>query len=160
MSARGILRTGLVAAAGAVGAFLLDPARGRARRARLRDRSRSFLRREVHAAGRQASLQRGRVVGLAHRMRHRQPSLPESDRVLLDKIRSEVLGRHPRIAHHINLDACDGRVTLRGEVDDLAEVDDVLAAMRRVPGVVEVTSLLHAPGQPAPNKADALRAHA
>jgi len=158
MSAPRTARLALVAAMGAAGAFLFDPDRGRARRARLRDKTRSALRRDVRAVERQASRQRGRLGGLAHRATHRsQP--PENDRVLVDKVRSEVLGRRAGITHQITIDAVDGVVTLRGEIEDMAAVDQLVAAVGRVPGVSGVTSLLHGVGQPAPNKAAARQVH-
>jgi len=155
--AAGVVKLCLAAAAGAAWAFLLDPARGRARRARLRDQTRSALRRDVGALERRARRQRGRLRGVAHRVSHRTTAPPDNDQVLVDKVRSEVLGRHPTIAHQINIDAVDGLLTLRGEIDDTAAADDLLAAMRKVAGVHGVRSLLHGPGQPAPNKAAARR---
>ena len=97
------------------------------------------------------------MSGRAYRLTHRGSTPPRSDQVLLDKVRSEVLGRHPRIAHQMNIDAADGVITLRGEIDDIAEADALLAALRGVAGVEDVISLLHGPGQAAPNKAPARR---
>ena len=155
MRAAGAAKVAVVAAAGAAWAFLFDRNRGRARRAQLRDQARSTLRRDLRAIERQASLRRGRLGGLAHRATHRNPTLPENDQVLVDKVRSEVLGRRPEVAHHVSVDAVGGVVTLRGELDDAAASSELVAAVRQVAGVIDVTDLLHRSGEPAPNKVQA-----
>ena len=123
----------------------------------LRDRGRATIRREWRAVGRQAHYERGRAEGIAHRLRQGAPRAPEDDATLVDKIRSEVLGRIVA-GPHITLDAADGVVTLRGQIADRDRALDIEEQVRRVPGVVDVVNLLHAPGMPAPNKGDALRA--
>jgi hypothetical protein len=150
-------RTAVAAGVGAAAAYLLDPDRGRGRRARLRDQSRAFGRRQARALERQASFQWGRAEGLVQRARHRGGHPPADDRALADRIRTEVLRDDP--AHtHLNIDAVGGVVSVRGEVADLQTAMDIERRMRAIPGVVEVENFLHAPGEPAPNKADALRA--
>jgi len=49
-------------------------------------------------------------------------------------------------------------VILRGQLDDVDAMFKVEHAVRNVPGVTAIKSLLHMPGTPAPNKADALAA--
>jgi hypothetical protein len=49
-------------------------------------------------------------------------------------------------------------VILRGQLDSGDEMHRIEEAVRKVPGVTAVTSLLHMPGTPAPNKAEALAA--
>jgi BON domain len=137
-------------------AYVFDPARGRRRRAELRDRGRAAVRREVRAVERQASYRKGRAEGFAHRLRHRTPEPPD-DNTLVDKIRSEVLGRVVD-GPHLTIDANDRVVTLRGQVDDQQAVEDIEREVRAMPGVADVVNLLHTPGTPAPNKIDALRA--
>lgn len=153
----GLMKMALAAAGGAATAYLYDPVRGRRRRAELRDRSRAMVRKEMRAVERQAHYERGRAEGIAHRLRGGAPSVPEDDMTLLDKIRSEVLGRLVA-GPHITIDACDGVVTLRGQIADRDRALDVEQQVREVPGVVDVVNLLHIPGMPAPNKIDALRA--
>ncbi len=137
-------------------AYVFDPARGRRRRAELRDRGRAAVRREVRAVERRASYRKGRAEGFAHRLRHRTPEPPD-DNTLVDKIRSEVLGRVVD-GPHLTIDANDRVVTLRGQVDDQQAVEDIEREVRAMPGVADVVNLLHTPGTPAPNKIDALRA--
>lgn len=156
MRGSALVKAAVAAAAGAAAAHLFDPDRGRSRRARLRDQARAFARREARAVQRRASFQRGRLEGVAQRLRHPVPTAPGDDRALADRVRSEALGRqadHP----HPTIDVVNGVVTVRGEVADPATAADVTRRIRAVPGVVGVENLLHRPGDPAPNKADALR---
>jgi osmotically-inducible protein OsmY len=83
---------------------------------------------------------------------------PANDHVLVDKVRSEVLGRMPDVEHRVSVDASNRVVTLRGELDDAAVATRLEAAVRGVPGVDDVVNLIHGPGEAAPNKADALNA--
>jgi osmotically-inducible protein OsmY len=60
---------------------------------------------------------------------------------------------------HINVDACQGVIHLRGELPSPEAIDRVTRAVRRVAGVETVESYLHLPGQPAPNKESVLNTH-
>lgn len=157
MKGSGLVKMTLAAGAGAATAYLFDPARGRRRRSELRDRGRATIRREWRSVERQAHYERGRVEGIAHKLRQSSPRAPEDDATLVDKIRSEVLGRIVA-GPHITLDAVAGVVTLRGQIADQDRALDIEGQVRQVPGVVDVVNLLHIPGMPAPNKVDALRA--
>jgi len=151
-------KVALAAAAGAGATYLLDPDRGKARRARLRDQTRATVRRDVRTVQRRVRYGRGRLEGALHRASDRNHEPPANDQVLVDKVRSEAMGRLPEIEHHISVDACNRVVTLRGELDDPAAVMRLEAAVRAVPGVEGVVNLVHRPGEVAPNKADALNA--
>jgi osmotically-inducible protein OsmY len=146
----------IAAAAGAALAYVFDPARGRRRRAELKDRGRATVRREVRAVERQASYGKGRAEGAIHKLRHPRPHVPEDDMTLVDKIRSEVLGRVD--GPHLTIDVNNRVVTLRGEVPDQRKAEQVEHEVRSTAGVIDVVNLLHQPGTPAPNKADALGA--
>jgi hypothetical protein len=141
-------------AAGAVAEYLLDPAGGRARRARLRDQSAAAVRRPVrqlqHTTEQKATYLRGRASGVAHRMAGRTEPVPD-DRALVDKVRSEVFGEPRFREHRVNIDAVDGVVTLRGQLDERATIRDLVAAVEAVPGVRRVENLLHTPHTAAPN---------
>jgi len=77
---------------------------------------------------------------------------PESDEALKAKIESEVFAgdKYPKGKIVVNVE--QGVAVLRGELEE----DDKIAALeqdvRKVTGVVDVTNLVHVPGQPAPNK--------
>jgi hypothetical protein len=157
MKGAGLTKITLAATAGAAIAYAFDPARGHRRRTELRDRGKATLRRELRAVERQASYGKGRAEGAIYRLRHRTQEPPEDDLTLVDKIRSEVLGRVVD-GPHLTIDACRSVVILRGEVPDLQAARDIENGVRAVPGVADVVNLLHTPGTPAPNKLDALKA--
>jgi osmotically-inducible protein OsmY len=141
------------AATGALTEYLLDPAAGRARRAKLRDQSVATARRPVKRVGRvtgqKVTYLRGRVQAAAHQMTRLRPVA--DDKTLADKVRSEVLGDPHFSAYTVNLDAVEGVVTLRGQIDNRDTIRDLVAAVERVHGVHRVENLLHTPGTEAPN---------
>ena len=58
----------------------------------------------------------------------------------------------------VTVDVEDGVVFLRGQLRGPEDIRSVEDAVREVPGVSEVRSLLHTAGSPAPNKAEAREA--
>jgi BON domain-containing protein len=149
-------RVGIVLAmgAGAAAMYYLDPDRGRGRRARARDQLAARRRQVARERERAQRYEEGVERGLAHGT---MPAhAPADDQALGDRVKS-ALG--PRLHHdRVSLDVSDGVVELRGELDDAASIEELLLRVRAVPGVRSVVSLLHLPGQPAPNKAEALAA--
>lgn len=138
---------------GAVAEYLLDPARGHARRAGLRERSAAAGRRSAKQVRRTAARRAAYVRGRAHRVGHRLTPYhpPVDDRTLVDRVRSEVFG-HRRFGRlSVNVDAFDGVVTLRGQLDDEDTIHDLEAAVGKVTGVRRVENLLHTPHTTAPN---------
>jgi hypothetical protein len=57
-------------------------------------------------------------------------------------------------AGEINVEAYDGCVTLRGQLEHPGDIRRLVEATRRVEGVREVRSYLHLPGTLPPNKAE------
>jgi BON domain len=157
MPGTGFVKMSVAAAMGAGVAYVFDPARGRRRRAEIRDRSGAMVRRELRVVERQAHYGRGRAEGLIHRLRQPIPHVPDDDLTLVDKVRSEALGRIVN-GPHLTIDACRRVVTLRGQVDSRDVAFAIESEVRSVPGVDNVVNLLHVPGTPAPNKVEALRA--
>jgi len=47
----------------------------------------------------------------------------------------------------INVNAENGKIVLRGEVDSAELIDDLVSKAHKVQGVEEVESLLHTPGK-------------
>lgn len=143
----------LGALVGAVAEYLLDPARGHARRAGLRERSAAAVRRPVRRARRTASKDVAYLRGRAHRMGHRlsRSHPPVDDRTLVDRVRSEVFGRRPFRGVSVNMDAVDGVLTLRGQLEDQDAIRDLVDAVGKVAGVRGVESMLHTPDAVAPN---------
>jgi uncharacterized membrane protein len=121
--------------------YLLDPQRGRARRARV-------INALVHASKAERRLvrkglkdARQRLHGVTERSR-RVFSEPAPDEVILGRVRSR-LGRAVAHAHGhaLDIECKDGRVILRGPVLT-ANADNVLRAVRGIPGVREVVDRL------------------
>jgi hypothetical protein len=114
--------------------YMLDPDKGRRRRAIARDRARSF----VHdtAAASTAALRdlRHRMQGVEARLRRmREGDASLDDLRLIERVRSR-LGRSVAHPHALHVGALAGRVTVSGPI--LAhEVAPLLAAIRSVPGV-------------------------
>lgn len=157
-AARGWLFAG---AAGAALMFFLDPDRGARRRHITRDRVAATARRGV---GRVRRLQRratADLYGLSRKIAHRAPAdaPPPNDATLVQKVES-MLFRDPTVPKgRININAENGTIVLRGELDRPDQIDTLVAAVRRVPGVHEVKNLLHLPHTPPPNKQEALEIH-
>ncbi|TDD27741.1 BON domain-containing protein [Kribbella turkmenica] len=122
--------------AGMVTEYLMDPDRGRARRARIRDRS-------AHAAqgmnGGLTGLSRdmtNRGRGIAMTARYRVTGRTADDAVLHDRVRAE-LGRCVSHPHAVQVRVDAGSVTLVGDV--LAEEEKTARhAVKRIPGVKNV----------------------
>lgn len=127
-------------AAGAGLMYLLDPERGRRRRARMRDQAISAWSNLDDAMGTTARDLQHRAQGLVAEARSTFERDDAPDQVLEARVRSEI-GRvvsHPRA---IDVRADQGRVTLSGPV--LArDVDNLLACVRKVHGVKEVENRL------------------
>jgi hypothetical protein len=134
LKSAGLTMAGLCA--GMVTQYLMDPDRGRTRRARLRDRS-------AHAAhGMNDGLSgltrdmsnRGR--GMAMAARYRVTGRSADDAVLHDRVRAE-LGRCVSHPHALQVRVDGGAVTLVGDV--LADEEKMARhAIKRIPGVKNV----------------------
>lgn len=142
-------RTGVIGGLG-LGAsvmYLLDPDRGRRRRAMLRDgiSARAFdSERFFKKSGRDIG---NRVRGMAAKTRNRVfPAGPVEDDVLAERVRSK-MGRYISHPGAIEVSAAAGRVTLRGPV--LAdEADGLIRAIESVRGVREVEDRLEVHSDP------------
>ncbi|HEX2195242.1 MAG TPA: BON domain-containing protein, partial [Candidatus Limnocylindria bacterium] len=140
----------LGALAGAAAAFLLDPERGRSRRARLADQTAAFFRDvsgNLERGGRYLS---STVQGKAEALRAAGTAeAPPNDAALAMKVESELF-RDPDVPKgDININVEQGIVVLRGQVADPSMSERLEKAARAVPGVWEVENLLHLPGEPA-----------
>lgn len=132
---------------GAALMYLLDPDRGRRRRAIARDGlasrvwgSGEFLEKTGRDVGNRArgmvARARGRVV----------PEGPVDDEVLAERVRSK-MGRSVSHPGAIEVTAESGRVTLRGPILE-DEIEDLLSTVRSVRGVHEVEDRLDVHGDP------------
>lgn len=120
--------------------YILDPDRGRRRRALVRDK---IAHSAKVGAGRFGATRRDlaqRATGVAARMRGSLRREAVDDAVLVERVRAQ-LGRlvsHPRA---IEVSAEEGRVTLSGPVLR-AEVNRLIDGVERVRGVCEVVHAL------------------
>jgi len=151
------------AGAGALLMYYLDPVAGRRRRALVRDRAAHVKNVFTRSLPRRIE-QRGRfMAGVARGIRHDaagiivhdgQHAAIEDDETLVARVRSEVLRRRGIKAGEIHLDAYEGCVTLRGQLQHMDDIRRLIEDTRHVDGVRQVRSYLHLPGTLAPNKAE------
>ncbi len=128
---------GLLLGAGLM--YLLDPVRGRRRRARLMEAVHNAERHERELLDKAARDARQRLHGLTERVKHR-PASDVPDQVVVDRVRSR-LGRvvsHPRAVDVVVL---DGRAILRGAIF-AHEASKAVAVTRATPGVRVVVDRL------------------
>jgi hypothetical protein len=135
----------LIAALGAgLGAgtmYVLDPARGRRRRARLQEAARHFTHRATDIAGMTARDVEHRVTGFAvHALDHLIEESPPSNDVLAARVRAR-LGRLVSHPGAIEVSASSGAVTLSGPVFE-AEVGQLIDGVRAVAGVTSIENRL------------------
>jgi osmotically-inducible protein OsmY len=129
-------------------AFFFDPQNGKRRRTVTRDRTLAFFRR---------SAMRGRAIPQAayatkQKLTHlREEPKPQPDDVTLArKVETEIF-RSPDVPKgDINVNAVDGVVYLRGQVEGPDLIRELEDQARKVQGVRDVRNLLHPPGTPAP----------
>ena len=142
-------RSGLtLAGLGAFAMYLLDPDRGKQRRARVKDAAVHTGYEAKKFSGRFQRDAANRVAGtIADAEKMLQWETPEvSDEVLLQRVRSAV-GRSVSHARALDVKCKDGAVELSGWVM-MYEVDDLVRAVRRVPGVKSASAFLHVANRP------------
>jgi osmotically-inducible protein OsmY len=151
------ISTGVALLAGAVGGaaaqFFLDGQAGRRRRHTARDRARSLARRRAHEAVARVDYAAGHAKGMVWSLRPR----PSDDRkyeelgdaALAHKVESEIFRAHDAPKGKVDVNAENGVVFLRGEVEP-EWIERLEHAAGHVNGVKAVRSLLHPPGTPAP----------
>ena len=130
--------------AGAGTAYLLDPVRGRRRRHVLRDRVGRLVRRATRATVRKQRYASGYLAGLVARARRLVGShdVSTDDRTVEQRIRSDAFRDVGVPAQSIDVRVEQGLVTLRGSVEAGTLADDLIARVRKVPGVIEVAAML------------------
>ena len=99
----------------------------------------------------------GQAAGIVHEATA-TATPPADDQALADRVRSEIFRRPDAAKGEVNVDVVDGVVSLRGELDDQAEIDRLVSGARAVPGVREVDNMLHVKETPAPQSKSSSRA--
>ena len=138
--------------AGVLLEYFLDPAAGRRRRHRARDRAVSRVRRGERRIAMRARRAESHAVGVGRRTLNsrRRRTEPLDDVTLTQKVQSELFRRAGTDKGRINVNAEDGVVFLRGTLEHDEDIERLAAAAREIAGVREVENLLHVPGTPAP----------
>ncbi|HVL39578.1 MAG TPA: BON domain-containing protein [Fimbriimonadaceae bacterium] len=128
------------AALGAAAMYLLDPDRGRTRRAMIGQRAGRLAREQRDALDASFRDARNRLVGKWHQAASRFHHDDVSDAALVARVRSE-MGRHIAHPSAVMVECHDGVVTLSGDV--LAdEVEALMSCARGVRGVKGVANRL------------------
>lgn len=124
--------------------YVLDPERGKRRRAMLRDRTTHALRSTRVTLGKKAQDMGNRARGLAAEARTALHREAVSDEVLEQRVRAQ-LGRAVLKPGDVEVIAAEGCVTLRGVVC-AGEVERLLRRVSRVRGVRSLESQLNVKG--------------
>ena len=136
---------------GALIAYLFDPQNGRRRRAMARDRVSSSFRKKAESVGNAATAKAEAVKQKATHLKEEEKPQPD-DVTLARKVETEIFRDADIPKGRINVNAENGKVVLRGEVEEPELITDLEKRTKKVQGVQEVENLLHVPGTPAPTK--------
>jgi osmotically-inducible protein OsmY len=118
------------------------------RRAQLAEHSSELARQATAAVGQGTG--DPAVTGAADEL---TPDLKDpSDAVLIERVRSDAIGPSEVRNSAIVTTVEGGVVTLRGQVDDHRQHDDLVARVLDVEGVEGIEDLTHLPNEPAPTR--------
>ena len=137
---------------GAALAYFLDPQSGRRRRHQTRDQLLSLARQGTKRARKLVHHASADAAGTARRATHalrRAEDVELDDATLVDKVVSIVFRKHDVPKGQININAENGVVFLRGQVEDPGLVETLETRVRKVRGVKDVENLLHTSDPPA-----------
>ena len=136
---------------GAALMFFFDPQQGRRRRAMAKDRTAGMLRRIFRRLGRAGRGVSAQAYGLTQKITHIREKEKELDDVTLArKVETEIFRDADAPKGQVVVNAVDGVVYLRGEVESEDRIRTLEEATRKISGVKGVENLLHLPGAPAP----------
>ena len=144
-------RFGLGAVVGALAALFLDPANGKRRRRTLRDRTRGLARRSGRKTIRLARGVTAGSYGTLQKAKHlHQVPKDYDDATLKAKVETELFRPEGAPKGKVNVNAQNGIVQLRGELDSRDLIEDLVHRTRKIQGVRDVENLLHIVGEQAP----------
>jgi osmotically-inducible protein OsmY len=137
------------AAIGAAAAWFLDPNDGTRRRNVARDKTTKYARQGKEQAAQKASYATSTIKGKASSAApgtSREPAEERlNDEALKAKVESEIFRDADAPKGQVAVSVEEGKVTLRGEVDDPAKIEELREAAAKVDGVRGVESTLHTP---------------
>jgi BON domain len=131
--------------------FIFDRGQAARRRHRARERGLAVLRRRSRDAARRAKYLEGVAQGVAYKTAHAVPGVgghkaPPDDVTLAQKVES-IAFREARVPkEHVNVNAENGIVSLRGRLERDEQITQLVRATEAIEGVRSVNNLLHAPG--------------
>lgn len=131
----------------AIAAYFLDPEEGTRRRHMARDRAMGFFRGRARQAERSARTGAAQAAGMAARVKATvtPDTPPADDHALADRVRTELFRPADSPKGQMNVDAVDGIVSLRGQVERVEQVREIEEQVRSIPGVRDVENHLHTP---------------
>ena len=133
---------------GAALAYYMDPRSGRRRRHLARDKAVSLARQGGRRGRRLVRHATSDFSGIAHRVANRRAPHDEAeldDATLVDRVESIVFRGRDIPKGQININAENGVVFLRGEVDRPELLEELESRVRKVRGVRGVENKLHVP---------------
>jgi osmotically-inducible protein OsmY len=133
---------------GALIVYFFDPNNGHRRRALARDRIPALFRRSSERVEQAGSAVTAEATAVGQKVKQdKEAEKPQPDDVTLArKVETEIFRDTKVPKGQINVNAENGKVFLRGEVDKPALIKDLEKRTRNVQGVREVENLLHTPG--------------
>ena len=139
---------------GAMLAYFFDPENGRRRRALVRQRIPAVFRNASKKAGGVSNAATAQASAMKQKATHlSEEEKPQPDDVTLArKVETEIFRDADIPKGRINVNAENGKVVLRGEVEQPELIKDLEQRTKKVQGVQEVENLLHVPDAPAPTK--------
>jgi osmotically-inducible protein OsmY len=135
---------------GALIAYFFDPDSGRRRRALARDRIPAYFR-KLNERAERVSAQAEGVKQKATHLKEEEKPQPD-DVTLARKVETEIFRDADVPKGQINVNAENGKIVLRGEVEKPELIKDLEKRAKKVQGVAEVENLLHTPGTATPAK--------
>jgi hypothetical protein len=135
--------------------FVLDRRHAARRRHMARERGLAALRRRSRGAVRRAKYLEGVAQGVAYKAAHALPGVrghtaPPDDATLAQKVESIAFREAHVPKEHVNVNAENGVVFLRGRLERDEQVAQLIRATEAVEGVRRVHNLLHTPGATTP----------
>jgi hypothetical protein len=129
---------------GAGAAYLLDPSQGKRRRHVLRSRTARIVRRTARFGTQKIRFAGGHLRGLVALSRRlvSRPNVPVDDETVTQRIRSSAFRDVGISTRDVEVAVEGGVATLRGSVDSHSLADDLVARVRKVPGVRDVASMI------------------